>query len=316
MLTCDKCGNQIPQAAKFCPHCGDPVTEADQAQQLVTTDHVPQAEVTFGYSSSSNYPTAIELAQKIPTYEEQGEGKDKTHGVTLDVTDLELVITLWDLVGNWKSSQLLIDGQRASKSTLVHKGLGCYRKRQAAYIPQQYCFGEGMHDFNIWGCHRLRLPMNSWAEWLTFGKFDSKGVWHFDKARIKHALDSAIHEHRLCPVLQPTNVYATLDRFPDSVNPKTDPHWEYIRDYGSDVATGVRPILKRASEYVLGEFRPNTPDEDAQSGPTYVAEIDLGSTSRPAPASKPAKPEQRMSRAGCVMWGLLIVIAIAVFRSL
>jgi len=29
MLICDKCGAQIPEGAKFCPQCADPVTEAD-----------------------------------------------------------------------------------------------------------------------------------------------------------------------------------------------------------------------------------------------------------------------------------------------
>lgn len=31
-LVCDKCGSEIPAKAKFCPECGDPVTDADQVQ--------------------------------------------------------------------------------------------------------------------------------------------------------------------------------------------------------------------------------------------------------------------------------------------
>ncbi len=31
-LVCDKCGSEIPAKSKFCPECGDPVTDADQVQ--------------------------------------------------------------------------------------------------------------------------------------------------------------------------------------------------------------------------------------------------------------------------------------------
>lgn len=31
-LVCNKCGSEIPTNVKFCPECGDPVTDADQAQ--------------------------------------------------------------------------------------------------------------------------------------------------------------------------------------------------------------------------------------------------------------------------------------------
>lgn len=31
-LVCDKCGSKIPTKAKFCPECGDPVTNADRVQ--------------------------------------------------------------------------------------------------------------------------------------------------------------------------------------------------------------------------------------------------------------------------------------------
>lgn len=33
-LVCDKCGSKIPTEAKFCPECGDPVTDADRVQSV------------------------------------------------------------------------------------------------------------------------------------------------------------------------------------------------------------------------------------------------------------------------------------------
>ena len=33
-LVCDKCVSKIPTKAKFCPECGDPVTDADRVQSV------------------------------------------------------------------------------------------------------------------------------------------------------------------------------------------------------------------------------------------------------------------------------------------
>lgn len=64
------------------------------------------------------------------------------------------------------------------------------------------CFGEHEHEANIWGCKRLGMPLTRWGGgWLEYGWFDKNGVWHFDKARIRHELEVRIHENRLCPVL-------------------------------------------------------------------------------------------------------------------
>src|SRR5687768_5301562 len=36
MLICDRCGASIPDDARFCAKCGDPVTEADKASSRLT----------------------------------------------------------------------------------------------------------------------------------------------------------------------------------------------------------------------------------------------------------------------------------------
>ncbi len=40
-LVCDKCGSKIPTKAKFCPECGDPVTNADRVRPVSSeVEHV------------------------------------------------------------------------------------------------------------------------------------------------------------------------------------------------------------------------------------------------------------------------------------
>ena len=280
MLTCDKCSGQIPAEAKFCPHCGDPVTEADRAGGVILSDRPAEVEISFSRSSSAQYPRAVEICQKLPTYREQGSGPSLSHRVSLPVTETELIINLWELVGNWKASRLLVDGQPASKSTLVYGGVGCYRSRQKAFQPEQYCFGENVQEFNFWGCKRLGMPVTPWgAPWLDHGQMDKSGVWHFDKPRIRHDLEAALHENRLCPVLERRRALETLEKLPDTVNPKVDSRWAYVTDVQEirgeyrEVAVGIKPVLKEAAGYVLGSFRPDWKADETGGGPTRVVEI-------------------------------------------
>ncbi len=264
MLICDKCHGKIPNEAKFCPHCGDPVTEADlPAGEIVTQGAGTQAEISFGKSSAASYEQAVKICKNHPSYTETGEGRSITHQVTISISEIELVINLWDLVGKLSSARMLLNGQPATKKHLVQKSLGCFRERAKAFNQDQYCFGEEEWSANLWGCKKLGMPFRQWGGgWLSYGQIDKKGIWHFDKAKIRHELTRALHENELCPLLNPQNALATLDRIPDTINPKTDPSWEYdtFTDWEDgehkEVAQGIRPVVKKANQYVVSSFRP------------------------------------------------------------
>ncbi|SCY77587.1 zinc ribbon domain-containing protein [Desulfoluna spongiiphila] len=263
MLVCDKCGAGINEGAKFCSQCGDPVTEADRVMSPIQQDHTANVEITFGQSSSSNFDKAIQICKNLPSYVVSGEGKQTKYKISLPITEVDLLINLYDLVGSWKSSQMLIAGQPASKKDLTYHGVGCYRNRQKAYKPDQYCFGERDYEANIWGCKKLNMPISQWGGgWLDYGKFDNSGKWHFDKNRIKHDLEIAINDYGLCPVLNRQSVFETLEKLPDSINPKKDPKWDYRTSYEKvkgeyqDIAVGIKPIIQKINGYVIGSYRP------------------------------------------------------------
>ena len=271
MLTCDKCAGQITEDSRLCPHCGDPVTEADHPSTESVGKTVAVVELSFGHSSSQNYGGALEICRNTPSYSESGEGKQLRHTVALPITEIELILNLHRLVGGWKSSRMLINGQPAQRSDLVYRAAGCYRNRQKTSDRDLYCFGKEAHEANIWGCKRLGLPALAWGGgWLDYGQFDSNGIWHFDKDQIARELKAGIEENRVCPALDPQRVLDTLDRIPDSVDPNSDPHWEYTTSYEEtddgdyedtedgdfEVPTGVRPVLKTAASYVAGDYKP------------------------------------------------------------
>jgi len=264
MLICDKCRAGITEGAKFCPQCGDPVTETDKVTAPAVDSSVANVQITFGQSSSANYAKAVGICENLPTYKTTGEGKQIQHTVTLPITEVDLLINLHDLVGSWKSSQMLINGHAATKKDLTYYGVGCFRNRQKAYKPEQFCFGEKEYEANIWGCKRLNMPIYEWGgSWLDYGQFNKAGVWHFDKQRIRHELELALKENDLCPVLDRRRVLETLEKLPDTIDPKVDKNWQYRTSYEEvagefkDVAVGIRPVLKKINRYVLGKFKPH-----------------------------------------------------------
>ena len=311
MLICDKCGASITEGSKYCPQCGDPVTDADRVTPLATESQVANVEISFGYSSSPNYKRAVEICKNISSYSVSGEGKQVKHKITLPITEIELIVNLYEVVGSWKSSKMLINGQVATKKDLTYYGIGCYRIRQKAYQPEQYCFGETEFEANIWGCKRLNMPILPWGDsWLDYGEFDNSGVWHFDKKRIKHALELGLKENEFCPALNRKRVLETLEKLPNSINPKKDKNWEYKTSYEmingeyKEVAIGIRPVLKKINRYVISDYKPTweiSEESDSTNDDEYVLNIKLQLDDE-----EPKKQEKNSSMSA--IWWLIALI--------
>lgn len=320
MLECDKCKGIFSDEFKFCPHCGDPVTENDRPVSDVSSSNVSEAVLTFGYSKSASYQKAVDIVKKIPSYTETGEEKDITHSVKLPVTEIELLLNLYDIVGNWKSARLLINNIQRSKSDLVYYGLGCYQSRLKAYDQISYCFGDNQHEYNIWGCKRLAMPLSEWGGgWLSMGIMDQNGIWHFDKDRLKHEIILKLHENELCPVLDRQRILDTLDKLPGSIDPRTNNKWEYITNYEMingeyrEVAVGIKPVLKRATGYILGNYRPSWQEEQHQTASTYTINLEL-----PEPFQQTGN-KHSASHKGCTsiitLFTLIIIIIVLIITA-
>ncbi|MCU7976441.1 zinc ribbon domain-containing protein [Shewanella sp. SW36] len=317
MLICDKCSAGINEGAKFCPQCGDPVTDADRVIVPITDSHIANVDIKFGESSSIHFGKAIDICKNIPTYSISGEGKQAQHKITLPITEVELIINLFELVGSWKSSQLLINGHAATKKDLIYHGVGCYRNRQKAYKPAQFCFGDKEYEANIWGCKRLNMPINEWGGgWLDYGEFDGAGVWHFDKKRIRHELELILKDNELCPALNYGQVIETINKLPDSINPKVDSNWQYRTSFEEvngdykEVAVGIKPIIKKINRYVIGEFKPSWESEDAKSNSGRDHVINVSIEHDGTFAKKVKSPKKSRSSA---MWWIIGIVVFIVF---
>jgi hypothetical protein len=120
------------------------------------------------------------------------------------------------------------------------------------------------------------MPINEWGGgWLEYGAFDSAGIWHFDKNRIRHDLHNGISQNNNCPAFDKTQVMETLNRLPDTIDPRTDANWNYRTSYEEtkgeykEVAVGIRPVLSKANRYVLNSHKPVW--ESSDQGTTAAA---------------------------------------------
>ena len=319
MLVCDKCGAGINQGAKFCPQCGDPVTQEDQVNILVAESQVANVEITFGQSSSPNFSRAVEICKNIPSFSIIGEGKHAQYKIILPITEVELIVNIFELVGSWKSSQMLINGHFATKKDLTYYGVGCYRSRQKAYRPEQFCFGEHDYEANIWGCKRLNMPINEWGGgWLDYGEFDKSGVWHFDKDRIRHELELTLKENELCPVLSRKRVLDTLEKLPSTINPKRDNNWQYRTSYEEikgeykEVAVGIKPIIKKVNRYVMGEFKPSWENMESEhsSSNEHVINLNLQLEDKLPKQRKLSKLKKKSDSSSTIWWivGAIVIL--------
>ena len=262
MLICDKCNAKINQESKFCPQCGDPVDHKDIVVNSLE-NNIANVILTFGYSSSANYEKALSIFKNLPTYSFEGENKKIVHKVILPITEVDLIINIYDLIGSWKTSQMLINGKSCTKKDLSFYGIGCFKSRLEAVDKTLYCYGRYDYERNIWGCKKLGMPIYRWGGgWLESGFFDNKGIWHFDKKRIKADLDIAMKPIELCPILNKAKIYKALDLIPNTINPKTDENWEYderfieVNGEYKKAAKGIKPTINEIFYLIPDDEKP------------------------------------------------------------
>lgn len=239
-MVCDKCSVPIRSGSQFCPNCGDPVDINDvvSVNSVATQYKENVIFIRFGYSSSAHYSRAVSISKNIPDYKEDGEGKNITHSLSLPITEIELVINLYEIVGSWKSSTFHLNSKQIAKSDLTQGALGCYRNCRDAYNQQDYCWNVNQYSKNIFGCRRIRMEINNWGGgWIEYGHFDNRNIWHFDKDRILHELKNNISKVTDCPFFNADIAMEAFMSIPNTVNPNVDDGWGYKYNYTYDRET-------------------------------------------------------------------------------
>jgi len=68
--------------------------------------------IEFGYKTSPNYKKAVDLARRMPTYREDGNGEWTRHAATYTPKDVEELFLLFNLVHNWSTTEVLVNHKK------------------------------------------------------------------------------------------------------------------------------------------------------------------------------------------------------------
>lgn len=185
--------------------------------------------ISFGKSSSKNYPQAVTLAKLAPQYIENNiEGKLLHQSIYSDNFDEYLqFIKLYELISKWKSCFVVINGHVVDRKIISRLNY-CYGDKCRSGNPN-FCYGASYMTDNPFGCHRIQISRFN-NPWWSFGMFDTSGVWHVDKNAISDRILEYSQPYKLCPCFSLEKIKNELNKLPNTINPNNNKDWKRIYD--------------------------------------------------------------------------------------
>lgn len=251
-------------------------------------------EIRFKKSTSKSYPESLKLLKTF-TNVVISEMGDSENSVTIAedefIEKFNVINVLWGMVGNWKGSQVLINGKSSNVSNLnVYSNIvGCYEKYKSAIIQEEHCRLRGNKEG--WGCKFLGeinryLPENSWDRgryWYEFGHFDSETIWKIDKEKIQGILEREIEVRKvfLCPIFNHERVITIINELPEFIDLSADDKWEIVHEDTIDGTLIERKPVKiqpknihRSGTLSISLFsRENSDEDDKTREQRYIPEV-------------------------------------------
>ncbi len=247
-------------------------------------------EIRFKKSISKSYPEAMRLLKKfsnvvLPTAEDQDNAATISQEEFIEKH--RKVNELWSLVGNWKSSRILINSEAVEFADLsaYSNVFGCHEKYKTAVIQEEHC--NLYSNKEGWGCKWLTevnryLPDSSWSRdryWYQFGSFELENVWKIDKEKIKAVLQREIDIKKiaLCPVFNRAKVETIIDSLPDQIDVTVDKKWQVIYEDSFDGTSAerepvsIQPVISLSLD-PLSSRQPK-PGDEKPSEPRYIPEV-------------------------------------------
>ncbi|MDK2920060.1 MAG: hypothetical protein PWQ37_2793 [Candidatus Petromonas sp.] len=224
--------------------------------------------VSFGKSTSPNYSKAVYMAKMAPKYLYDEVDSKPIHQAffSADPNEYLAFIALYELVKDWKSSFVIINGNIVDRK-IIGKLNYCYGDKCRSGNPR-FCYGASDFTDNPFGCHRAQMHAYN-DPWYSYGQIDNNGIFHVNKEIIKHEFIERVKPYRMCPSLNLDDILSNIEKLPNTINPRTDKNWQY-RTYlrnGLQVQ-GVEPKdfgLVGKIEISLDDILNKSTDSDSQN---------------------------------------------------
>ncbi len=263
--------------------------------------------LSFGKSTSKNYTKAVALAEAAPKYiRSTDEMENIIHQAIYGPESEQYLdfIALYELVSNWKSSFVVINGSIVDRKII--QGLNyCYGDKCRSSNPS-FCLGASMFTENPFGCHRLQV--SSWNHaWWTYGRFDSNGVWHVDKLSIGKRMKEKASMYELCPAFSRERVLEGLESLPTTIDPNSDENWRTCtHNIDGRFFKGVCPAhQQRVLSYVIEIRREERTTEESKQSHRFHSKDD---TSPVINNERLSNKTTKTTSIGCLVYSIVALI--------
>lgn len=186
----------------------------DNATEKNTNIHLDgwYISVSFGKSSSDNFNRAIALAKAAPQYHTQTDNGHTLHQAIYSSKPNEFLqyITLYEVVKNWKTTFIMINGQIIDKK-IIGKLNYCYGDKCRSGNTN-FCYGASFMTDNPFGCHRLQISAAN-HPWVSFYRhYGSK--WILDTKAMQERIDLYASIYSICPCFDYDNIIREFNLLP------------------------------------------------------------------------------------------------------
>lgn len=205
-------GKLLPDFASVLPTNKSP--NGSGSNQIVFPDWY--ISLSFGKSSSDNYMKAVTLAKAAPQYHEQIDDGKILHQAIYSSKAKEYLafIMLYELVGNWKSSFVIINGEFIDRK-LIGQLNYCYGDKCRSGNPK-FCYGASYMTENPFGCHRIQISACNNPWWSFYQQTGNR--WVLNKEEMLTRINSYTNIYKLCPAFNYEKIIKELNKLPNSLS--------------------------------------------------------------------------------------------------
>lgn len=250
------------------------ITARKQTTALATYNSDWEITVSFSKSSSKSFTTALFLAKQSPKFLESDYEDKHIYQATFssEPTSYLNFIRLYELVSNWKSTAVMINGKLIDRKIIG--GLNfCYGDK-CRNGRKDFCYGASDATNNPFGCHRLQMSASN-HPWYSFSNFDGRN-YVIDKPAIINRAREYATAYRVCPDFNWDNIERVIYELPDKLSKK-----EYIKLAGElaesiKSETATMPYTAKNSSPVSNSSKSlpgGTPNFDYQTEKEALQEL-------------------------------------------
>ena len=235
-MYCNYCGKKISNDSLFCVYCGSRINNSDSNCQINTINALTitnsnqnkfdsngfgdwYVSISFGKSSSTNFPQAVGLAKMATKYIENNIDGQILYQAIYSSTRKEylMFIKLYELVSKWKSCYVMINGELIDKKNIQRLNY-CYGDKCRSN-DKNFCFGASYMTENIFGCHRLQISACNHPVYMFYQPYVF-GMYKLNEQSLIARISEKAELYKFCPSFDYNYIINIVKQLPQIITSK------------------------------------------------------------------------------------------------